>query len=241
MSERPKRAARPVKLNVLNEPKDSYTGGKSSLCPGCGHDQISNVIISAAWENGIEPKHIGLMAQDLQAIEPLLVNEIEFAPGYYRIEYNQLNVLLIEAIKNLNTRAESIKQTLGMSAADTFSTTTKSATWSYNPIQYELDTLGAKGANFTINITETNHNKFWCNYTISGNISISDFNNESDFFQLDNEMHGNVNIKNGTGSIHFDFKNSAWNVGKNLTITLWEKDSEGISTSSQSITIQLQD
>jgi len=193
------------------------------------------------WENGIEPKHIGLMAQDLQAIEPLLVNEIEFAPGYYRIEYNQLNVLLIEAIKNLNTRAESIKQTLGMSAADTFSKTTKSATWSYNPIQYELDTLGAKGANFTINITETNHNKFWCNYTISGNISISDFNNESDFFQLDNEMHGNVNIKNGTGSIHFDFKNSAWNVGKNLTITLWEKDSEGISTSSQSITIQLQD
>ena len=22
-----------VKLNVINEPKDSYTGGKSSLCP----------------------------------------------------------------------------------------------------------------------------------------------------------------------------------------------------------------
>ena len=62
MSERPKRAARPVKLNVLNEPKDSYTGGKSSLCPGCGHDQISNVIISAAWENGIEPHRVAKMS-----------------------------------------------------------------------------------------------------------------------------------------------------------------------------------
>ena len=27
--------AKVVKLNVINEPKDSYTGGKSSLCPGC--------------------------------------------------------------------------------------------------------------------------------------------------------------------------------------------------------------
>jgi len=192
------------------------------------------------WENGVEPKHIGLMAQDLQAIEPLLVNEIEFAPGYYRIEYNQLNVLLLEAIKNLNTRAESIKQTLGMSQADTFSTTTKAATWSYNPIQSNLDDLGNKKADFTINITETNHNKFWCNYTISGNISISDFKNESDFFQLDDEIHGNVCIKNGTGDIQVEFENSAWNVGKNLTLTLWETDSEGISTGSQSITIQLQ-
>ena len=59
MSNRPARA---VKLNVLNEPKESYTGGPSSLCPGCGHDQISNVIITAAWENGIEPHRIAKMS-----------------------------------------------------------------------------------------------------------------------------------------------------------------------------------
>ncbi len=59
MSDRPSRA---VKLNVLNEPKESYTGGPSSLCPGCGHDQISNVIITAAWENGIEPHRIAKMS-----------------------------------------------------------------------------------------------------------------------------------------------------------------------------------
>ena len=62
MSDKPARAARPVKLNVINEPKDSYTGGPSSLCPGCGHDQISNVIINAAWENGIEPHRIAKMS-----------------------------------------------------------------------------------------------------------------------------------------------------------------------------------
>ena len=62
MSEKPARAARPVKLNVINEPKDSYKGGPSSLCPGCGHDQISNVIINAAWENGIPPHRIAKMS-----------------------------------------------------------------------------------------------------------------------------------------------------------------------------------
>ena len=59
MSDKPVRA---VKLNVINEPKDSYTGGKSSLCPGCGHDQISSVIVNAAWENGIEPHRIAKMS-----------------------------------------------------------------------------------------------------------------------------------------------------------------------------------
>jgi 2-oxoglutarate ferredoxin oxidoreductase subunit beta len=62
MSEKPERPAKAVKLNVINEPKDSYTGGKSSLCPGCGHDQISNVIISAAWESGIQPHRIAKMS-----------------------------------------------------------------------------------------------------------------------------------------------------------------------------------
>ena len=62
MSDTPERPARAIKLNVLNEPKESYTGGKSSLCPGCGHDQISSVIINAAWENGIEPHRVAKMS-----------------------------------------------------------------------------------------------------------------------------------------------------------------------------------
>tara|TARA_B100000945_G_C20424724_1_gene619790 strand:- start:1907 stop:2962 length:1056 start_codon:yes stop_codon:yes gene_type:complete len=62
MTEKRERRERTVKLNVINEPKDSYSGGKSSLCPGCGHDQISSVIISAAWENGVEPHKIAKMS-----------------------------------------------------------------------------------------------------------------------------------------------------------------------------------
>jgi 2-oxoglutarate ferredoxin oxidoreductase subunit beta len=62
MSETPVRPAKVIKLNVINEPKDSYTGGPSSLCPGCGHDQISKVIVAAAWENGIEPHRIAKMS-----------------------------------------------------------------------------------------------------------------------------------------------------------------------------------
>jgi 2-oxoglutarate ferredoxin oxidoreductase subunit beta len=51
-----------MKLNVIDLEKSEYTGGKSSLCPGCGHDQISNVIIQAAWENGIRPEGIAKMS-----------------------------------------------------------------------------------------------------------------------------------------------------------------------------------
>jgi 2-oxoglutarate ferredoxin oxidoreductase subunit beta len=51
-----------LKLNVINLEKSEYKGGKSSLCPGCGHDQISNVIIQAAWENGIKPEGIAKMS-----------------------------------------------------------------------------------------------------------------------------------------------------------------------------------
>ena len=32
------------------------------MCPGCGHDQISSVIVNAAWDNGIEPHRIAKMS-----------------------------------------------------------------------------------------------------------------------------------------------------------------------------------
>ena len=51
-----------IKLNVINLPKDDYQGGKSSLCAGCGHDQISSVVVNAAWENGLDPRNIAKMS-----------------------------------------------------------------------------------------------------------------------------------------------------------------------------------
>mgnify|MGYP000111942198 FL=1 len=51
-----------VKLNVIDRPIDDYRGAKSTLCPGCGHDAISSVIISSAWANGLPPKQLAKMS-----------------------------------------------------------------------------------------------------------------------------------------------------------------------------------
>ena len=50
------------KINKLGLTIDEYRGGKSTLCPGCGHDAISSVIMSSAWQNSIEPSGIAKMS-----------------------------------------------------------------------------------------------------------------------------------------------------------------------------------
>ena len=42
-----------IKLNVINEPKDAYTGGPSTLCQDAVTTRSTNVIVTATWENGI--------------------------------------------------------------------------------------------------------------------------------------------------------------------------------------------
>ncbi len=44
--------------NALNLTRNDYKGGKSTLCPGCGHDSISNQIISIAFELGLEQHQV---------------------------------------------------------------------------------------------------------------------------------------------------------------------------------------
>lgn len=39
-----------AKTNALGLDRSAYKGGKSTLCPGCGHDSISNHIISVAYD-----------------------------------------------------------------------------------------------------------------------------------------------------------------------------------------------
>jgi 2-oxoglutarate ferredoxin oxidoreductase subunit beta len=45
-----------AKTNAIGLERNDYKGRKSTLCPGCGHDSISNQIISAAFDLGI-PHH----------------------------------------------------------------------------------------------------------------------------------------------------------------------------------------
>ena len=65
-------------------------------------------------EGTSQPRRMGLIAQEIQSIEPNLVEELPHIPGYYTINYPHLNALLIEALKELDARAEAAKVSLGI-------------------------------------------------------------------------------------------------------------------------------
>lgn len=46
------------KLNHIGLPVLEYRGGKSTLCAGCGHNAISERIIDAMFEMGVEPERV---------------------------------------------------------------------------------------------------------------------------------------------------------------------------------------
>ncbi len=50
------------KLNHIGLPVVEYRGGKSTLCAGCGHNAISERIIDAMWEMGVEPERVMKMS-----------------------------------------------------------------------------------------------------------------------------------------------------------------------------------
>ena len=70
----------------------------NDLADEFGYDRVE--------EGEQKPRRIGLIAQELQAIEPDLVEELPHIPGYYSINYPHLNAVLIEALKELDIRAE---------------------------------------------------------------------------------------------------------------------------------------
>ncbi len=48
--------------NRVGLTKADYSGGKSTLCTGCGHDSITNHIISAFFQSGINPHDVAKMS-----------------------------------------------------------------------------------------------------------------------------------------------------------------------------------
>lgn len=48
----------PPATNAIGLERADYRGGKSTLCPGCGHDSISNQIISIAYEMGLNQHNV---------------------------------------------------------------------------------------------------------------------------------------------------------------------------------------
>jgi len=47
-----------AETNRLGLTKADYTGGKSTLCVGCGHDSITNHIITAFYQSSIDAYHV---------------------------------------------------------------------------------------------------------------------------------------------------------------------------------------
>ena len=50
------------KVNHIGLPVLEYRGNKSTLCAGCGHNAISERIIDAMWEMGVEPERVMKMS-----------------------------------------------------------------------------------------------------------------------------------------------------------------------------------
>jgi 2-oxoglutarate ferredoxin oxidoreductase subunit beta len=46
------------KTNIIGLPVIEYRGGKSTLCAGCGHNAISERIIDAMFEMGVQPERV---------------------------------------------------------------------------------------------------------------------------------------------------------------------------------------
>ncbi len=53
--------AAPLK-NRIGLERTEYSGSKSTLCTGCGHDSITNHIISAFYQSGINPYNVAKMS-----------------------------------------------------------------------------------------------------------------------------------------------------------------------------------
>ena len=48
----------PAQVNTIGLSKNDYRGNPTTLCQGCGHNSISNQIISALYEMNISPDRI---------------------------------------------------------------------------------------------------------------------------------------------------------------------------------------
>ena len=54
--------ASPVKVNRIGLEVADYNGNKSTLCAGCGHNAISERIIEACFEMGVEPHRVAKLS-----------------------------------------------------------------------------------------------------------------------------------------------------------------------------------
>src|SRR4029077_16108863 len=49
-------------MNRVGLPRDAYKGAATTLCAGCGHNSITNHMIKALYELGVEPHRLAKMS-----------------------------------------------------------------------------------------------------------------------------------------------------------------------------------
>ncbi|MGH2363216.1 MAG: 2-oxoacid:ferredoxin oxidoreductase subunit beta [Chloroflexota bacterium] len=62
MIDTPQRPAPAANLNRVQLTRDAYKGAATTLCAGCGHNAITNHIVRAFWEYGVEPHKLAKMS-----------------------------------------------------------------------------------------------------------------------------------------------------------------------------------
>src|SRR6185295_1662921 len=55
-------SAPPPKVNRIGLTVMDYKGGKTTLCAGCGHNAISERIIDAMYEMGVQPERVAKLS-----------------------------------------------------------------------------------------------------------------------------------------------------------------------------------
>jgi hypothetical protein len=115
-----------------------------------------------SWEAGTQPKRIGLMAQDLKAVEPSLVREMTWLDAddtYWWVDYDALYVLVLDAINELNTRAEAVKSQANILPAETYPASITTTAGPSYPTNYQLSVtpdIAAEGSVSTWTCTADN-------------------------------------------------------------------------------------
>ena len=71
----------------------------------------NNALANSLGYNETAPQ-IGVIAQEVQSVFPEIVHELYESPGYFGVDYAKLPAVLIEAIKELDTKLTNIETQL---------------------------------------------------------------------------------------------------------------------------------
>lgn len=175
---------------------------------------------------GQPPRRVGLIAQELMAVEPSLVFPMDWLgeeETYYGVDYSILNVLILDALNELNARADAIKTQLGMAVESYPEPVTVSP-----PTGYEITGLsvtptnGVEGSQSVWTLTGNNvPDGVRVGFKLSGNCNFDDIsctNNRVGLRKYNPDLHegtvedagiafGVFTFSGGTATVTLDYVN----------------------------------